>query len=83
MNDPAKGRVLGMIERPDHDQMYLAQRLSDTWGKTLTIPALQRLNTMFGRVAVTNKLRELHGFPPVEVRDLYSYLVGMLKAVSA
>ncbi len=71
-----------MIERPDHDQMYLAERISERWEKTLTIPALQRLNTRFGRAVVTAKLRELHGFPPTKVRNPYAYLLTMLRGES-
>jgi hypothetical protein len=68
-------------DRPDEDQVYLAARIEETWGKPLGIPALQRLNTKFGRVLVTQKLRELHGFPPAEaVRSPYAYLIVMCKS---
>lgn len=70
-------------ERIDHDQLYLAERISTVWGKELTPAALQKLNLMFGRVVVTTALRSLHGFPPTVVRDPYAYLRTVCKAVSA
>jgi hypothetical protein len=60
--------------RPDSDQVYLAERIGDTWGKPLSIAALQKLNTTFGRVVVTDALRMLRGFPPEKVISPYAYL---------
>jgi hypothetical protein len=61
--------------RPDADQVYLAERIAETWDKPLGIPALQKLNNAYGRVSVTDALRELHGFPPDEaVRSPFAYL---------
>jgi hypothetical protein len=36
---------------------------------------LQKLNNAYGRVSVTDALRELHGFPPDDaVRSPFAYL---------
>lgn len=62
-------------DRPDDDQLYLAERLASAWDQELGIPALQKLNSKHGRGAVTSALRQLHGFPPAEaVRSLYAYV---------
>ncbi len=64
--------------RPDEDQVYLAGRLADAWDQSLGIPALQKLNTQYGRPAVTGAMRSLHGFPPGEaVRSLYAYIADI------
>lgn len=71
--------------RPDADQKYLAEKLSDAWDLDLDFPALQKLNNKYGRAAITNAMRELHGFPPSEaVRSLYAYIESIAKeSVSA
>ncbi len=67
-----------MSERPDSDQVYLASRISER----LSIPALQKLNTTYGRIAVTNALRLMRGFPPKELKAPYPYLVALCKATA-
>jgi len=71
--------------RPDHDQTYLAEKLAESWDQELGIPALQKLNNAYGRHAVSDALRSLHGFPPEEaVRSVYAYVEEICKqAVSA
>lgn len=71
--------------RPDHDQVNLAEKLADAWGQELAPPALQKLNNKHGRLAVTGALRSLHGFPPSEaIRKLYAYVDEIAsQAVSA
>lgn len=62
-------------DRVDRDQLYLAERISAAWGKTLSLSAVQRLNIMFGREIVITALRALHGFPPeTKVRDPYAFV---------
>lgn len=77
----AKGKAaLSAIfdERPDQDQLYLANRLEEAWDKPLGIPALQKLNTRFGRARVTDAMRQLHGFPPEEaVKSPYAYIAAI------
>lgn len=52
-----------------HDQLYLAEKLD------LTVPAVQKLNTEYGTVIVTDAMRHLHGFPPEEpVESTYAYV---------
>jgi hypothetical protein len=74
--------------RPDHDQVSLAEKITATWNASpsnLGLPALQRLNNTFGRPAVADALRSLHGFPPEEaVRSPYAYVESICReAVSA
>ena len=71
--------------RPDHDQTYLAEKLAESWDQELGLPALQKLNNAYGRHAVSDALRSLHGFPPEEaVRSVYAYVEEICKqAVSA
>lgn len=85
-NAEGKGALRAVpTNRPDEDQVYLASRLAKAWDQELTIPALQKLNTAHGRVAVTDALRQLHGFPPAEaIRSLYAYVDSIAaEAVSA
>jgi hypothetical protein len=67
-------------ERPTHDQLYLASRLSleaAPQGK-LTPAAIQKLNTRYGVAVVENAMRLLRGFPPdPPVRSSYAYLVAI------
>jgi hypothetical protein len=70
--------------RPTHDQIYLAEKVnarSEVRGRGLITPAsLQRWNTVYGLHSVSDALRLLHGFPPVEpVRSAHAYLAGILK----
>jgi hypothetical protein len=69
-------------ERPTHDQMYLARKLSrDPDNKVdLSPAAVQKLNTEFGAEAVSSAMRLMRGFPPpAPVRSVYAYLQGMLR----
>lgn len=67
--------------RPDSDQVYLAEKLAEAWDQDLGFPALQKLNNAHGRAAVTNAMRGLHGFPPdVAVRSLYAYVDSIAAA---
>lgn len=69
--------------RPTPDQVYLAERIRDTWGPTkgnLTIPALQRLNDRWGVTVVTDAMRSLHGFPPEDaVKSPFAYVEAICK----
>lgn len=75
--------------RPDPDQLYLVGRIWEQWGKDIdedgAVKVAQKLNSRYGRVSVTDALRQLHGFPPEEaVRSPYAYLTTICKqAVSA
>jgi hypothetical protein len=76
--------VASVDNRPDHDQVSLAEKITATWNATpsnLGLPALQRLNNTFGRPAVTDALRSLHGFPPEEaVRSPFAYVESICQA---
>ena len=62
--------------RPTPDQMYLAEMIDRRWDTTaITVAGIQRLNTRYGVVRVTEAMREMHGFPPPgAVLKPYAYL---------
>ncbi len=61
--------------QPTPDQLYLAEHL------TLTIPSLVKLNKAYGRVQVTDAMREVHGFGDAEsIRESFAYLRSILNA---
>jgi hypothetical protein len=51
--------------RPTYDQLYLMDKINDAAEKpSLTIAAVQRLNTRYGVAVATSAMRMLRGFPP-------------------
>lgn len=69
-----------MAVRPTTDSIYLAQRINARWDSHSLSPAgLQTLVNKYGDGAVEDALRELHGFPPEEVRSPHAYLETMLR----
>jgi hypothetical protein len=79
-NAEGKGAKAIVDNRPDHDQTYLAEKLAESWDQELGPPALQKLNNAYGRAAVSDALRSLHGFPPSEaVRSVYAYVEEICK----
>lgn len=72
--------------RPDHDQTYLDEKIADHWEHSpIGVKGLQRLNNQYGRAAVTDALRSLHGFPPETLSTAFGYVAKVCKdrAVSA
>jgi hypothetical protein len=64
--------------QPTHDQIYLAERLTEEWNQPLSPAALVKLNKKHGVAAVTSALRELRAFPPADaIRKLYAYVDTM------
>lgn len=67
--------------RPSEDHTYLANRINERWPGTagrLSAGALQRLANDYGLDALDSAIREMHGFPPDEVRSPFAYLRQML-----
>lgn len=62
--------------RVTNDQLYLAEQIDRRWDTTeITIAGIQRLNSRYGVVRVTEAMREMHGFPPPgPVLRVYPYL---------
>jgi hypothetical protein len=62
--------------------MYLGARLVAAWdAPQLTPAAIVKLNKAYGRAAVEDAMRELHGFPPEEaIESLYAYISSIAEA---
>lgn len=77
----AKARKRVPVNRPDDDQAYLVEKISEeTNTAPLSMASLQKLNAKYGRPAVTDALRYMRGFPPeVPVRNAYAYVEAICK----
>lgn len=66
--------------RPTYDQLYLAERINEASPNgQITIPAIQKLNRLYGVAPVTSAMRAFRGFPPEDLRTAYGYLSAILK----
>jgi hypothetical protein len=76
---PKAPPTVGNATQPvTHDELYLAERITDSEGKHLSPAAIQKLNRRFSTAAVTSALRRLHGFPPPDpIGSVYAYVESL------
>lgn len=79
-NAKGKGAKATVDNRPDHDQVYLDDKIAGRWEQEpIGFAGLQKLNNEYGRPAVTSALRQLHGFPPATLGRAYGYVVKVCR----
>jgi hypothetical protein len=82
-----KAKAPKAATRPTEDQVYLATKITETWGTakgTITIAGLQKLNDRYGVSVVSDALRSLRGFPPEEaVQSPFAYVEAICKGDAA